>query len=99
VRSGDGVSGDHRGALLPDGKPDPEPKHLYVSFAGTNPAHHADINTDAQTVIAGKLTATQAEQALKYAKQVRAKYPLLRHVSQAEPERSSGVMDCAVVRL
>jgi hypothetical protein len=83
--------------LLPNG--DPDYSRIYVSFAGTNPANHADLNADAQTVVAGKMTATQAEQALKYAKQVQAKYPLLRHVSQAEPQRSSGVMDCGVARL
>jgi hypothetical protein len=60
--------------LLPDGKRDPDPKHLYVSFAGTNPANHADLNADAQTVVAGKMTATQAEQALKYAKEMQAKH-------------------------
>jgi pimeloyl-ACP methyl ester carboxylesterase len=59
--------------LLPNGEPDCS--RIYVSFAGTNPANHADLNTDAQLVIAGKLTATQAEQALNYAKQVQAKYP------------------------
>lgn len=60
--------------LLPNGEIDPDPSHLYVSYAGTNPAHHADLNSDAQTVIAGKLTATQAEQALKYAREMQAKY-------------------------
>ncbi|NUU06036.1 hypothetical protein HNO83_06695 [Leifsonia sp. C5G2] len=59
--------------LLPDGRPDLS--QIYVSFAGTNPAHHADLNSDAQTVIAGKLSATQVEQALKYAEAIRAQYP------------------------
>jgi len=60
-------------APLVGGKPDLS--QIYVSFAGTNPAHRADLNADAQTVIAGKLTATQAEQALKYAKEIQAKHP------------------------
>jgi hypothetical protein len=60
-------------APLVDGKPDLS--QVYVSYAGTNPVTHADLNSDAQTVVAGKVSATQVEQALKYAKQMQAKYP------------------------
>jgi hypothetical protein len=49
--------------LKPNSKVDTDPSQVYVAFAGTNPAHHADINTDAQAVIAGKVSATQTEQA------------------------------------
>lgn len=60
--------------LKPNSKVDTDPSQVYVAFAGTNPAHHADINTDAQAVIAGKVSATQTEQAKEYAEKIRAKY-------------------------
>ncbi|GAA2048870.1 hypothetical protein GCM10009820_04090 [Leifsonia soli] len=53
----------------------PDLSRLYVSYAGTNPAHHGDLNTDAQTVIAGRVMATQTEQAVKYATEMQAKHP------------------------
>ncbi|WP_460633995.1 hypothetical protein [Leifsonia lichenia] len=58
-------------APLVDGLPDFS--HVCVSFAGTNPGHHADISADAQIVIGGETaTATQAGQALAYAESIRA---------------------------
>lgn len=65
-------------APLVDGLPDFS--QVYVSFAGTNPAHHADISADAQLVIGGEIaSATQAGQALAFAEkvqaEVRAQYP------------------------
>lgn len=57
-------------APLVDGVPDYS--QVYVSFAGTNPGHHADISADVQVVIGGATaTATQAGQALAYADKVR----------------------------
>lgn len=53
----------------------PDTSQLFISYAGTNPANHADINADAQTVIAGRVSATQAEQARTYAEAIRARHP------------------------
>ncbi|MFJ8893928.1 hypothetical protein ACIRCZ_05035 [Leifsonia sp. NPDC102414] len=58
-------------APLVDGLPDYSQVH--VSFAGTNPGHHADISADAQIVLGQETaSATQAGQALAYAEKVRA---------------------------
>ncbi|MEV8213810.1 Mbeg1-like protein [Leifsonia sp. NPDC077715] len=72
----DPVSGFQAAAIapiLPNKQPDLS--HVFVAFAGTNPSHRADINTDLQLVVGGQTAAAQAEQAKAYAEKVRAKYP------------------------
>ncbi|MGO4595025.1 hypothetical protein AB4Z18_14515 [Leifsonia sp. 2TAF2] len=47
-----------------------------IAYAGTNPGHHADLSADAQIVVGGQTgSATQAAEALAYAKQVMATHP------------------------
>lgn len=46
--------------------------HVYVAFAGTNPGHRADINSDIQLIVGEQTTAAQAVQAQAYAEKVRA---------------------------
>lgn len=70
----DPVTGFQAMTVVPvvNGKPDYS--QVYISYAGTNPGHHADIGADGQLVIGGQIAAgTQAAQALEYAEKVKAK--------------------------
>jgi len=59
-------------APLVGGKPDLS--QVTVSYAGTNPAHRADLSTDMTSIVDSKLAKTQAEQAMAYAEKVRSTY-------------------------
>ncbi|TDP98904.1 MULTISPECIES: hypothetical protein [unclassified Leifsonia] len=77
----DPVTGFQAMTVVPvvNGKPDYS--QVYISYAGTNPGHRADIGADAQLVIGGQIASgTQATQAIEYAQKVRAQ------LGKAHPE-------------
>lgn len=69
----DPVTGLQAMTVVPVVNGQPDYSHVYISYAGTNPAHHADISADAQVVMGGSTaSAAQAAQALEYAKKTMA---------------------------
>ncbi|WP_431219789.1 hypothetical protein [Leifsonia xyli] len=70
----DPVTGLQGIAVAPLVNGEPDYGHVFVAFAGTNPADHADLNADSQEVVAGKsVEGTQAAEAKAYAKKVRSR--------------------------
>lgn len=67
----DPVTGFQAVAVAPMVNGQPDYSQVHFTYAGTNPAHSADIRTDVQEILGGRAaSATQAEQALAYTKRV-----------------------------